>query len=363
MITKGQVKISPISPSLSILLIPPDARANSMGNIGVATSSDVNSLFHNPSKIAFHKENRTFGLNYVPWFRNLISDSYFTTASYIDKSLGKNGVLGANFMFFSRGKFDLKDEENKDKGVGVLNSWSIKGAYSLQLNKYFSLGAELQFAGAATSSPDDLSLNSVNAFVGGLSGYFVSSVIKDLPFLSSGSSYSLRYRIGLNISNIGPKVGSNDGNNDYFSPTNMKLGGSFDFFVGKNTVVFSLELNKLLVPSVQPDGSHNDITPIFGMFKSFADAPGGFSEEMSEINIGTGVEYSYRNLVFARLGFFKESEMKGDRSFISTGMGFGIYGVRIDMSYMYSLSEENPALANTIRYSVSFDIDKIYDQF
>jgi hypothetical protein len=198
--------------------------------------------------------------------------------------------------------------------------------------------------------------------------------------------------LGLNASNIGSKISYDGGNTNQFIPTNLRLGASIMIPVDAyNTFSISADVNKLMVPtkptynqflntdyakqhdcdpndteysyasvyeSYLQEIGYNDMSPITGIFKSFADAPGGFKEEMQEIYWGVGVEYAYNNQFFLRGGYHYENEYKGNRKYFTLGTGFKMSVFSLDAAYLISTAQSNP-LDQTLRFTLSFDMDGI----
>jgi hypothetical protein len=345
-----------ISTATPFLLITPDARAGGMGDVGVATSADANSLFHNPAKIAFGERQVYIGLNYSPWLRNLTDDIFVGSASYINR-FNENAAWGADFKYFSLGQIDLTDNQGNPTGTVNPNEFALSGTYSLKLSETYSMGVSLRyFRSNLAFTGTNSSLQPINSFSVDVSGYYQS-------FEENYGSFNGKYRIGYNISNIGPKVSYVPGEED-FIPTNLKLGGGFDFILDDyNTISTSVEFSKLLVPSPQLDGSDQDKGFVSGIFSSFGDAEGGFSEELKEVIYSFGAEYLYNNAFALRGGYFHESEDKGNRQYFTLGAGFKTNALNIDLSYLINSSDVNNPLENSLRFSVSFDLGEIYDEY
>jgi hypothetical protein len=346
----------PITTATPFLLIIPDARAGGMGDVGVSTSADANSLFHNPSKIAFSGREVLIGLNYSPWLRNLTDDIFVGSASYI-KRFRENAAYGVEFRYFSLGQVTLTDNSGQETGTINPNELSFSGTYALKLSETFSMGVSGRyFRSNLAFNQTNTSLQPINSFAVDVSGYYQS------PEENYGT-FNGRYRIGFNIANIGPKVSYVPGE-ESFIPTNLKFGGGFDFILDDyNIIALSTEFTKLLVPTPQPDGSEQDQGFISGIFSSFGDAPGGFSEELSEFTYALGAEYLYNNAFALRAGYFHESPDKGNRQFFTVGAGFKTNALNIDLSYLINSSDVNNPLENSLRFSVSFDLGEIYNDY
>ena len=346
-----------ITTATPFLLIVPDARAGGMGDMGVATSADAFSLFHNPAKMTFSNRQVKTGLTYSPWLRNLTDDIFIGSASYMNR-FSENAAWGADFKYFSLGQIDLTDSSGNPNGTINPNEFVVSGAYSLKLSETFSMGVGLKYirSNLAFNGTAGNVLQPINSFAVDVSGYYQS-------FEENYGNFNGRYRLGFNITNIGPKVSYTPGEED-FIPTNLKLGGGFDFILDDyNTIATTVEFTKLLVPTPQPDGSEQDKGWVEGIFSSFGDAPGGFSEEIKEFTYALGAEYLYNNAFALRAGYFHESQDKGNRQYFTLGGGFKTNALNIDLSYLINSSDVNNPLENSLRFSLSFDLGEIFDDY
>ena len=346
-----------ITTATPFLLIVPDARAGGMGDMGVATTADAFSLFHNPAKIVFGDRQIKTGLTYSPWLRNLTDDIFIGSGSYINR-FSENSAWGADFKYFSLGQIDLTDNQGNPNGTINPNELVATGSYALKLSETFSMGVSLKYirSNLAFNGTEGNALQPINSFAVDVSGYYQS-------FEQNYGNFNGRYRIGFNFSNIGPKVSYVPGQED-FIPANLKFGGGFDFILDDyNTISTTVEFTKLLVPTPQPDGSDEDQGWIQGMFSSFGDAPGGFSEELKEFTYALGAEYLYNNAFALRAGYFHESQDKGNRQYFTLGGGFKTNALNIDLSYLINSSDVNNPLENSLRFSLSFDLGEVFDDY
>ena len=346
----------PITTATPFLLIIPDARAGGMGDVGVSTSADANSLFHNPSKIAFGGREVMIGINYSPWLRNLTDDIFVGSASYI-RRFSERAAYGVEFRYFSLGQIDLTDGGGTVTQTINPNEFSLAGTYALKLSETFSMGVSGRyFRSNLAFTTTTTTLQPINSFAVDVSGFYQS------PEENYGT-FNGRYRIGFNIANIGPKVSYVPGE-ELFIPTNLKFGGGFDFILDDyNVISVNTEFTKLLVPTPQPDQSDQDKGFLAGMFSSFGDAPGGFSEELQEVTYALGAEYLYNDAFALRAGYFRESPEKGNRRFYTMGAGFQTNALIIDLSYLINASDINNPLENSLRFSLSFDLGEIYNDY
>ena len=354
-----------ITTATPFLLIVPDARAGGMGDMGVATSADAWSIFHNPAKMTFNDRQIKTGITYSPWLRNLTDDIFIGSGSYINR-FSENAAWGAEFRYFSLGQIDLTDNSGNTNGSINPNEFVVTGSYALKLSETFSMGVGLKYlrSNLAFNGTAGNTLQPVNSFAVDVSGYFQS-------FEENYGSFNGRYRLGFNITNIGPKVSYTPGQED-FIPTNLKFGGGFDFILDDyNIISTNVEFTKLLVPTPPVRDSNGDVVEgkddnvgwVQGIFQSFGDAPGGFSEELQEFTYALGAEYLYNNAFAVRLGYFHESQDKGNRQYFTLGGGFKTNALNIDLSYLINSSDVNNPLENSLRFSLSFDLGEIYDNY
>jgi hypothetical protein len=349
-------EIGGITTAAPFLLIIPDARSGAMGDIGVATSADAFSLFHNPAKMAFSNRQVRAGITYSPWLRNLTDDIFTGSVSYMNR-FSENAAWGADFKYFSLGQIDLTDSGGNSTGVINPNEFVFTGSYALKLSETFSMGVSLKYLRSNLAFTGTTStLQPINSFGVDVSGYYQSEE-------ENYGTFNGRYRFGFNVANIGPKVSYVPGEED-FIPTNLKIGGGFDFILDDyNTISTTIEFTKLLVPSPQTDGSDEDVSWVSGIFSSFGDAEDGFSEELQEFTYAFGTEYLYNNAFALRAGYFHENENKGNRQFFTMGAGFKTNALNVDLSYLANASDVNNPLENSLRFSVSFDLGEIYDDY
>lgn len=351
--TAGQ-RVTAITTAVPFLLISPDARHGGLAETGVAFADDANATHWNLSALAFAEHKFGFGLSYTPWLRQLVPDINLGYLSGYYNISERAGVVGASLRFFSLGKIIFTDDQAVEVGEFNANEFAIDAGYTRKITENFSMGAMLRFIYsnlAANAGVGSFEARPGVSFAGDINLLYN----KDFKVSSkSGKDLPINFRYGLNISNIGAKIAYTNTNNRDFIPTNLKTGMKVTFNVDDyNSIGVGFDLNKLMVPT---EGGQSDKALIDGMFTSFADAPGGFREEMSEINISIAAEYWYNKLFAARLGYFYEAPDKGNRQFITIGAGvrYRIFG--LDFAYLAALTQNHP-LQNTLRFSLSFDFD------
>jgi len=344
---------NPIVTAVPSLSIAPDARAGGMGDIGAATTPDVNSQFWNPAKYVFMESDAGVSISYTPWLRKLVSDIDLAYVSGYWK-LDKQQAFSASLRYFSLGNIDIVDIQGTFMQSAHPNELAVDLGYSRLLSDKFSVAVALRYIRS------DLN-NGIN-LAGGTEMVPGSAVAGDVAaFLKTPialPSVDATLNLGLNISNIGSKISYDKNTSSNFIPTNMRLGGSFEYPVDKfNKISVSADLNKLLVPTQNnmTAKEYSDLSPLTGIFKSFGDAPGGFKEELREVMWSLGAEYAYNNQFFVRGGYFNESQYKGNRKYFTAGAGFKLNIFQLDAAYIMSTAQSNP-LDQTLRFSLSFDL-------
>ena len=357
---------NPVNASVTSQTIAPDARAAGMGDVGVAPDPDVNSQYWNPAKYPFCISRAGVALNYTPWLRQLVSDMDLAyLAGYY--RIGDYSAISGSLRYFSLGEVftDMSDE------AMTINPYemSLDLAYSLMLSEKFSIAAGVRwiYSDLTYDYTDDTSPGS--AFAADIACYYNN-------YFNLGSR-ECQLGLGLNISNIGSKITFGGSNESEFIPTNMRLGASLMVPVDEyNRFSISADANKLLVPTypVQEEGESSedyiergkreyyDVSSISGIFKSFSDAPNGFSEELQEINWSVGAEYVYHDQFSIRGGYHHEAENKGNRKYFTLGAGFRMSVFALDVGYVMATAKSNP-LDQTLRFSLTFDMDGIKDLF
>jgi hypothetical protein len=341
--------IKAITTAVPFLMIAPDSRHGALGDAGVALSDNSNATHWNLSALAFTDKKFGVGLSYTPWLRALVPDINLSYLSGYYNMGERAGVVAASLRYFSLGNIVFTDENAVEYGKSNANEFAFDGGYTRKITENFSAGVGLRFIYSNLAA---------NASVNGFDTKPGIAVAGDLNMLYTkdftAGPTPLNFRWGLNISNIGSKITyTNSGNKD-FIPTNMRLGAALKASLDDyNTIAVTADVNKLMVPT---EGGQSKKTLIDGIFTSFADAPGGISEEFKEVNLATGVEYWYNNLFAARAGLFLEDKIKGNRKYVTLGLGVKYNVFALDFAYLASLGQNNP-LQNTLRFSLSFAFD------
>ena len=373
-----------ITTAVPFVLIASDARAAGMGDMGVATSVDAYSQQWNPSKYAFSETKSGIGVSYTPYLSSLVNDIFLGNLSYYNR-INDRSAFGVSFRYFSLGEIDLLERPEDVPLVVKPNEMTIDASYSLRLSDQYAMGVALRYLRSDLKIDQTTDASAGNSVAVDISGFYQSEE-------QAYNDFNGKWRGGFAIQNLGPKMKYDDGADDDgdFLPTMLRLGGGFDFIFDQyNKLKVTAEVAKLLVPTppilgneyeyndVDNDGVYtedvdellgvvneniiysgqtNDVSFFKGIFQSFGDAPGGFSEELREFTWAVGAEYVYQDSFGLRLGYFNEADDKGARKFLALGAGFKFSTINVDLSYLFSTAKNfQSPLEGTIRFSLSFN--------
>ena len=360
---------NPVNYAVISQTIAPDARGGGLGDVGAATDPDVNSQYWNPAKYPFNISRAGVSLNFTPWLRSLVNDMNLAYLSGYYR-IGDYSAVSASLRYFNMGEVYTENPEANSNAM-TINPYemSLDVAYSLMLSEKFSLAAairwiysDMRFDYKEDSSP-------ASAFAADIAAYYQNYVVIGQRECQLG--------VGLNISNIGSKITFSGEEYSEFLPANLRLGASLMIPIDEyNRITLAADANKFLVPTVpqQEEGEdaaeykdrvlreYNDVSAISGIFKSYSYAPGGFKEEMEEINYGLGAEYVYNDKFALRAGYHHESQSKGNRKYFTVGAGFKMNVFSLDAAYVVATAKSNP-LDQTLRFTLSFDMDGLKDLF
>lgn len=360
---------NPVNTSVTSQSIAPDARAAGMGDVGAATDPDVTAQYWNPAKYPFCISRSAVSLNYTPWLRQLVNDMdlAYLVGYY---RIGDYSAVSASLRYFSLGEVQLSSNmAGDDDYANTINPYemSFDVAYSLMLSEKFSIAAAVRWIYSDITYNYTDETAPASAFGADLALYYQN-------YLNLGQR-ECQLGLGMNISNIGSKITFGGSDDSQFIPTNLRLGASLMIPIDEyNRITFAADANKLLVPTFpqQRDGEstedyeqriqkeYYDVSSISGIFKSFGDAPGGFKEELQEIQWSLGAEYIYNDKFALRAGYHHESENKGNRKYFTVGAGFKMSAFQLDAGYVIATAKTNP-LDQTLRLSLTFDMDGIKD--
>ncbi len=364
--------MNPIVSGVPSMSISPDAVAGGMGDVGVATNSDMNAQYWNSSKYAQNESSAGFAFSYTPWLRKLgVNDiNLLYLAGYYTPSK-MAGTISASLRFFQLGEVLLRESADAIPLSANPYEMTFDLGYSRMLTENFSLGVVMRLVASDLTAKTDPDYYTGYAFGADINGFY------RLPIdLKTGTSH---FMFGFNISNLGTRITYDKGDNYNFIPANLRLGVGYQIPFDKyNRLLISLEANKMMVPTryskvakYNPDfdktnmetwamttDEYNKISSMEGLIMSWYDAPGGFAEEMAEINWGVGLEYAYNEQFFGRVGYNNEAKDKGNRKYFTVGAGFKLSAFKLDVGYVIATSASNP-LDQTLRFSLAFDVDGI----
>lgn len=360
-----------ITTGMPFTLIAPDARAAGMGDMGVATSVDAFSQQWNSAKYAFSEAKSGIGVSYTPYLKKLVNDIGVAYLTYYNR-LDERSAFAASFKYFGLGEIEFRLNESDPGTIQKPNELALDVSYALKLSDQFAMSVAMRYLlSDLRLNYDNNDASAASSFGVDISGYYQSEE-------EAYNNYNGRWRMGFALQNLGPKFKYDDGGQDNFQPTNLRLGAGFDFIFDEyNKISVTAEVAKLLVPTppllgyvdendnqiqdtdedtIILKGKSQDVNFLSGIFQSFGDAPGGFNEELKEFTWALGAEYLYQDSFAFRLGYFNESEDKGARKFLALGAGFKYNVVNIDMSYLFSASKVQSPLEGTLRFSLTFNL-------
>ncbi len=350
-----------ITTAVPFLIISPDSRSGGMGDVGVSTSADNNSIHWNVAKLAFLDDKYNgLSMSYTPWLSRLVPDIDLAYVSYHKKISDKQG-LGFSLKYFSLGEINLTGEQAQSLGNLSPNEFAVDGGYALKLSENLSMGVALRYIFSNLNQASQVTGNNTKpgqSFASDLGVYYKSRKF-NLP-----SGQKANYALGLLVSNVGAKITYSDDANADFIPTNLRLGATYTIsFDEYNSMSFTAETNKLLVPTppIRDDagniiqGKDDDVGSFAGIFQSFNDAPGGGQEELREFIWNGGAEYNYDDKFFLRGGYQYEHETKGNRKYFTLGLGlkYNVFG--LDFAYLIPATPTvRSPLENTLRFTLFF---------
>ena len=359
--------------AVPILTLSPDARGSALGDAGVATSPDANAAFYNPGKLGFVDYKYAISPSYSPWLRQVTDDMSLSYVSGYGK-VGTRGAFAASLLYFNLGQIDYRTGTNLPNGSFNPKEYAVTVSYGQKLGENFGVGVSARYVRSnliGNYSGNDAQAG--NSFAADLGAYYT----KDATI--GAGIYNLAF--GLAITNLGNKMSYSSVQSTSFLPTTLRLGTAITREIDSfNKITIAFDATKLLVPSPywedpynasdptqvnrvrQTDLERQQQGPIGAIFSSFSDAPNGFKGELQEINLHAGAEYWYNNIIAARVGYFYENPHVGARQYLSFGLGARLSVFGVDGTYLVPNSQANP-LANTIRISLHFNLNKLADAF
>lgn len=387
-VSDNDLQLNTITTAVPFMAITPDSRAGGMGDAGTALSADGNSIYWNTSILSFAKQKSELSLSYTPWLRQLTNDIHLSYLSGYYKINDKHAIAGA-LRYFSLGEITFTDASGNVIRDDKPSEFELTGGYAFKLSERLSLGLNGKFAYSNLTGGLTVAGVNTKAGVAGAADISFSYYNED----SKIGGLKGAYTFATTINNIGNKIAYSELQSRDFLPMNLKIGNSFKAELDKyNSLLFAIDVQKLLVPTppnyefiggefVMLSGKNNDVGVISGMLQSFYDAPGvvakdengdyvqnadgsyevvkgtKLKEELAEINLATGLEYWYNDVLAVRTGFFYEHRTKGNRQYINFGVGFKYNMFGIDISYLASVSGRQSPLANTLRFTLRLNLD------
>jgi hypothetical protein len=385
--TNQDLQLNTITTAVPFMSITPDSRAGGMGDAGTALSGDANSIYWNTSMLNFAKQRSELSLSYTPWLRQLTNDIHLSYLSGYYKVNDRHAVAGA-LRFFSLGEITFTDASGNVIRDDKPSEFELTGGYAFKLSERLSIGVNGKFAYSNLTGGLTVAGVNTKAGVAGAADLSFTYFNEDAKIGKTKGAYTF----ATTINNVGNKIAYSELQSRDFLPMNIKIGNSFRADIDKfNNLLFAVDLQKLLVPTpaiyqlqgsefALISGKNNEIGVISAMLQSFYDAPGipvkdengdyvqlqdgsyeivkgsKLREELAEINIATGIEYWYNNVLALRTGFFYEHRSKGDRQYINFGVGFKYNMFGIDFSYLAALTRQSP-LGNTLRFTLRLNLD------
>jgi hypothetical protein len=352
--------INVVTTAVPFLRISPDARSGGMGDVGVATIPDANSIFWNLAKIPFATSKSAIALTYTPWLKGLdLNDVYLVSAAGYHQ-LDELQAISASLRYFSLGNIQFTDNSGNDLQTYRPREFAIDAGYSRKLSDQLGIGIALRYINSNLASGQSASGSTYKTG---------TSVAGDLSIFNDGSEGGTVSGLnwGAALTNLGSKIGyTNDATEKDFIPANLGLGIAYvNVFDETSKITFGLDVNKLLVPTPPAIGdslglvNYHNKGVVSSWFGSFGDAPGGFSEELKEFQISVGAEYVYMDQFALRAGYFYENPIKGDRKYFTVGAGLNYNMIGLNFSYLVPTGSginRNP-LSNTLRFSILFNLD------
>ncbi|MFT5436574.1 MAG: hypothetical protein ACI840_001222 [Ulvibacter sp.] len=347
-----------ITTAVPFMLIAGDARSAGLADMGAATASDAFSQQWNPAKYAFALKKQGIGVTYTPYLSKLVNDIFLANVSYYNR-LNEQSAVAVSFRYFSAGEIELRETADQVPLIVKPNEFLFDVSYSLRLSQRFSMAVAARYIRSDLKLQTQIeSSKAASSFAVDVAGYYQSEEV-------AYDTFDGRWRLGFNISNVGPKLSYDDGDPEGSSlPTNLSLGGGFDFILDEyNKVGVTLEVDKLLLPT--PEDSNGDLVIdrtddyysqsfFSGIFSSFGNLA---------VVYGIGAEYWYQDSFAFRLGYFNEGEKSGGRRFVSLGAGFKYTTINFDVSYLFSTSTVVSPLEGGLRFGLTFGFGDEYDEY
>lgn len=367
-----------ITSAVPFLTISPDSRRAAMGDAGVASSADANSVYWNAASLAFVNEKAAVSTSYAPWLRSLVPGISYNYLSGYTK-INKRSVIGGSFRYFSFGQINFTDDVGNPLGIFNPSEYAVDVCYATQLSKKWSIGTALRYINSNLAGTRPL--NGITPKVGRAGAGDISAMYKGTKRITAkGQKKDLNYTFGINLQNLGSRITYSDKTNREYLPANLKIGTAWSYDIDEyNSITGMLDINKLMIPTPGINilkgynGDDSSVTDVNGdkvivyertrsddpvitaALKSFTDAPGGFREELKEYNVSLGMEYIYAKQFMVRAGYFNESKTKGNRKYMTLGFGIRYRKFGLDGAYLVPFQQRHP-LQNQLRFTLLFTL-------
>ncbi|MEZ4804867.1 MAG: type IX secretion system outer membrane channel protein PorV [Bacteroidia bacterium] len=366
-----------ITTAVPFLTITPDSRRAALGDAGVASSPDANSVFWNAASLAFTEKKAGIATSYAPWLRSLVPGISYNYLSAFGR-INKRSVLGGSFRFFTFGEINFTDDVGNPLGTFKPSEYAVDMCYGTQLSKNWAIGVSLRYINSNLAGTRPL--NGITPKVGRSGAGDISAIYNGKKKINvKDEKKELKYSFGINLQNLGSRITYSDNTNREYIPANLKIGTSWSYDIDEyNSITGLLDINKLMVPTpginvlknyqggdslIDDNGTNvivyertrSDDPVISAALKSFTDAPGGLAEELKEYNISLGIEYTYAKQFMLRAGYFNEATTKGNRKYATFGFGLKYKVFGLDAAYLVPFVQRHP-LQNQLRFSLLFDL-------
>lgn len=352
----GAKMYSPVLTGAPVLSITPDARSAGMGEVGLTTSADAHSIYHNVSKLAFVDKRWGVSFGYTPWLSEVSRDISLSTLSGYYKFEGNGSVdhaLGASVRYFHIGQALAFQRQTLLPMAIVPYELTFDVGYSIALGEHWALGASLRYLRSDYNYSVSEYKALVNNFLMDLSATYQTS-------FELGDQRSALLRSAIALNNVGGKMSYDNGRSFLFAPATLRLGVGCDFEVGHDHQLgVHVEAKKVLAPTrklydIDNPDKYNEMNMWTAMGSSFNDADGGASEEFQEVLWAVGLEYVYDKRFFLRGGYHYQHPLKGVNKGLTMGLGFIYEWATLDLSY-FSASQSNSPLNNTLRITLGIN--------
>ena len=350
--------------AVPFLLLAPDSRFSGLGESGSGVADNSAAIFWNPAGIAFltGTELSITHSNWLPQFNLDLFYDFLTYRGYIEDL---DGSVTASITYMNFGEF-VRTGESDPTPLGTFRSFdaALTLGYATKLHPDWGVGINFRLIHSRLS-PQPVGQETGSGVATSIS-FDIAGMWRPEHLDIFGWNIDNSLSIGINLSNLGPKIYYIDQAQADPIPTNFRLGIAAQLIQDEfNSLTFTLDLSKLLVSKTSRQVIEGgDTTTVSesddwyqAIFTAWGDKP--ISEELRDIVTSMGLEYWYGtpgDFLFAlRSGFFYEDPSYGNRKFLTFGAGirYDIYG--FDFSYITTSvfkDGENHPLSDTLRFTV-----------